>query len=116
MAIKPTILKAQLDISDMDRHYYDSHTLSVARHPSETDERVMVRLLAFALNALVVRRSWARPLRIDEVAWNVHDHALCPNDCRPSDAIALLSCWGAVKCDGLTDTHSVERAQHRVPR
>lgn len=51
MAIKPTILKAQLDISDMDRHHYESHTLAIARHSSETDERVMVRLLAYALNA-----------------------------------------------------------------
>jgi uncharacterized protein YaeQ len=51
MAIKPTILKAQLDISDMDRHHYDSHTLSLARHSSETDERLMVRLMAYALHA-----------------------------------------------------------------
>ena len=51
MAIKSTIFKAQLDISDMDRHYYESHSLALARHSSETDERLMVRLLAFALNA-----------------------------------------------------------------
>ena len=35
----------------MDRHYYETHKLTVAKHPSETDERLMVRLLAFALNA-----------------------------------------------------------------
>jgi uncharacterized protein YaeQ len=35
----------------MDRHYYDEHQLTLARHPSETDERMMVRLLAFALHA-----------------------------------------------------------------
>ncbi len=51
MAQKATIFKAELDISDMDRHYYASHALTLARHPSETDERMMVRLLAFALNA-----------------------------------------------------------------
>lgn len=51
MAIKSTILKAELDISDMDRHHYESHALTLARHPSETDERLMVRLLAYALNA-----------------------------------------------------------------
>jgi uncharacterized protein YaeQ len=51
VALKATIFKADLDISDMDRHYYESHSLTLARHASETDERMMVRLLAFALNA-----------------------------------------------------------------
>ena len=51
MAVKATILKAELQVSDMDRHYYASHALTLAQHPSETAERVMVRLLAFALNA-----------------------------------------------------------------
>lgn len=51
MALKSTVVKAELQISDMDRHYYASHNLTVAQHPSETDERLMVRLLAFALYA-----------------------------------------------------------------
>ena len=51
MALKSTICKAGLQISDMDRNYYAEHALTLARHPSETDERMMVRLLAFALNA-----------------------------------------------------------------
>lgn len=51
MAEKATIFKADLQIADMDRHYYQTHALTLARHPSETDERVMVRLLAFALYA-----------------------------------------------------------------
>lgn len=51
MAQKATIYKVELSVSDMDRHYYDTHKLTVAKHPSETDERLMVRLLAFALNA-----------------------------------------------------------------
>ena len=51
MALKATIFKAELQVSDMDRSYFQSHSLTVARHPSETDERMMVRLLAFALNA-----------------------------------------------------------------
>lgn len=51
MALKATIYKAQLQIADMDRHYYADHALTVARHPSETDERMMVRLLAFARHA-----------------------------------------------------------------
>ncbi len=51
MALTATIRKAELQISDMDRGYYATHNLTLAQHPSETDERLMVRLLAFALNA-----------------------------------------------------------------
>ena len=51
MAQKATIYKIELSVSDMDRHYYETHKLTVAKHPSETDERLMVRLVAFALNA-----------------------------------------------------------------
>jgi uncharacterized protein YaeQ len=51
MALKATIFKANLQVSDLDRHYYGEHTLTLARHPSETDERMMMRMLAFALNA-----------------------------------------------------------------
>jgi len=51
MAQNATIYKVELSVSDMDRHYYETHKLTVAKHPSETDERMMVRLLAFALNA-----------------------------------------------------------------
>jgi uncharacterized protein YaeQ len=51
MALKATIFKASLQISDIDRNYYGEHSLTLARHPSETDERMMVRVLAFALNA-----------------------------------------------------------------
>ena len=51
MALKSTVFRAELQISDMDRNYYGTHALTLARHPSETDERLMVRLLAFALYA-----------------------------------------------------------------
>ena len=51
MALKATVHKAHLQIADMDRHYYQDHSLTLAQHPSETDDRLMVRLLAFALNA-----------------------------------------------------------------
>jgi uncharacterized protein YaeQ len=51
MALKATIFKASVQISDTDRNYYQSHVLTLARHPSETAERMMVRLLAFALHA-----------------------------------------------------------------
>lgn len=51
MALSATIFKCELSISDMDRHYYGTHNLTIAQHPSENDLRMMVRLLAFALNA-----------------------------------------------------------------
>ena len=51
MAQKATIYKVELSISDMDRQYYDTHNLTIAKHPSETKERLMVRILAFAINA-----------------------------------------------------------------
>ena len=51
MALKSTIFKADLQVADMDRHYYAEHALTIARHPSETDERMMIRCLAFALHA-----------------------------------------------------------------
>ena len=51
MAQKSTIYKAELSVSNMDSHYYETHKLTVAKHPSETDERMMLRLLAFALHA-----------------------------------------------------------------
>ena len=51
MALKSTIYKAELSIADVDRGYYADHALTVARHPSETSERMMVRVLAFALHA-----------------------------------------------------------------
>jgi uncharacterized protein YaeQ len=51
MAPNATIFKALLHIADVDRHYYEDHPVTLARHPSETDERMMVRLLAFAFHA-----------------------------------------------------------------
>lgn len=51
MALKSTIFKANLQIADIDHGYYADHALTLARHPSETDERMMIRLAALALNA-----------------------------------------------------------------
>ncbi|MBI1819658.1 MAG: YaeQ family protein [Nitrospirae bacterium] len=51
MASNATIFKAGLQITDLDRNYYQDHALTLARHPSETDERMMIRLLAFVLHA-----------------------------------------------------------------
>lgn len=51
MALKSTIFKVQLAVADIDHGYYADHSLTLARHPSETDERMMVRLVALALHA-----------------------------------------------------------------
>ncbi|UWX04197.1 YaeQ family protein [Pseudoxanthomonas sp. NC8] len=65
MALKATVVRAELQISDMDRHYYATHSLTLAQHPSETDERLMVRLFAFALFA-DERLEFGRGLSTDE--------------------------------------------------
>jgi uncharacterized protein YaeQ len=51
MALKSTICKAVIDIADIDHGYYAQHSLTIACHPSETEERMMVRVIAFVLNA-----------------------------------------------------------------
>lgn len=65
MALKATIFKADLQLADMDRHHYQDYALTLARHPSETDERMMVRLLAFALHA-DERLSFGKGLSTDD--------------------------------------------------
>jgi uncharacterized protein YaeQ len=81
MALKATVYKAELAVSDVDRHYYATHPLTLARHPSETDERLMIRLLAFALfadDALIFGRGlstqdepdlWQKDLTGDILHW-----------------------------------------------
>jgi uncharacterized protein YaeQ len=51
LAIKPTIYKFNINLSDLDRQYYDTLNLTVAQHPSETTERMIARVLAYSLNA-----------------------------------------------------------------
>jgi uncharacterized protein YaeQ len=51
MALKSTIFKASIQLADIDHGYYADHALTLARHPSETNERMMVRIVALALNA-----------------------------------------------------------------
>lgn len=51
MAIKSTVFKLRLTVSDLNRNYYADHDLTLARHASETDVRLIVRVLVFALNA-----------------------------------------------------------------
>ena len=55
MALKSTVFKLQLAVADIDHGYYADHALTLARHPSETDERMMIRLAALALNAHLVQ-------------------------------------------------------------
>jgi uncharacterized protein YaeQ len=55
MAIKSTIFKANLQIADIDHGYYADHAMTLARHPSETDERMMIRLAALAMNAYTLQ-------------------------------------------------------------
>lgn len=50
MALKPTIYKAQIELADSDRQCFESLSLTLAKHPSETLERMAVRLLAYCLN------------------------------------------------------------------
>ena len=50
MATKATIYKALLNIANMDTNYYNEHNLTLALHPSETEERLMARVIAFILN------------------------------------------------------------------
>lgn len=51
MSLKATICKVQIDVANIDTSYYQQHQLTLAQHPSETDERLMLRILAFALHA-----------------------------------------------------------------
>jgi len=109
MALSATIFKTELAIADMDRGYYADHALTLARHPSETDERMMVRLLAFALNAgerLQFTRGlcaddepeiWARGLdgRIERwIEVGLPDERRIRKACHRADAVTLYAYGG----------------------
>lgn len=98
MALKSTVYKAELQISDMDRHYYQTHHLTLALHPSETEERMMIRLLAFALHA-------SDSLHFGRGLSTEDDAALWRKDL--TDRIEL---WVDV---GLPDEKRVKKASHR---
>lgn len=99
MALTATIFKVDLTISDMDRGYYASHALVLARHPSETDERMMVRLLAFALNA-------DEALEFGKGLSNEDDPALWLKD-----LTGIIELWIDI---GLPDEKSVRKACGRA--
>lgn len=65
MAISSTINKVSLNVSNMDTHYYATHDLTVAQHPSENDFRFMIRLIAFMANA-DERLSFTKGLSTDD--------------------------------------------------
>jgi uncharacterized protein YaeQ len=78
MALKATIYKAQLAIADMDRNIYGDHNVTIARHPSEADERMMIRLLAYALN--VPADDKKGHLEFAKDLWDVDEAALWHKD------------------------------------
>ncbi len=99
MALKSTIFKVELQIADMERHYYHTHTLTIAQHPSETDERMMVRLLAFALHAHEAL-AFGNGLSTDDEP-----------DLWQKDLTGAIECWIDV---GLPDEKLVRRACGRA--
>ena len=101
MALKATIFKADVQVSDLDRHYYGSHSLTLARHPSETDERLMVRLLAFCLYASETLR-FGRGLSTEDEA-----------DLLQPDATGSVQHWIDV---GTPDPRDIRKAGGRAGR
>jgi len=104
MALNATIYKAALQIADMDRNYYHDHSLTLARHPSETDERLMVRLTAFARHAseslaFAQGRLGAGPNSEDEP------------DLWQKDLTGAIELWIEV---GLPDERSIRQAAKRA--
>jgi uncharacterized protein YaeQ len=101
LALKATIFKAELTVSDLDRGHFATHALTIARHPSETDERMMVRLLAFALNA-DERLSFGRGLSSEGEA-----------DLVLTDLTGAIDLWIDV---GLPDEREIRKAAGRAAR
>lgn len=78
MAIKATIYKALVQVANMDLNIYRDHSVMIARHPSETDERMLIRLLAFALNAPA--NDDQGPLEFAKDMWDPDEPALWQRD------------------------------------
>ncbi|CAH0291105.1 YaeQ family protein [Erwinia aphidicola] len=75
MALKATIYKATVNVADMDRNVFIDNTLTLARHPSETEERLMLRLLAWLVHANE-RLTFTRGLSAEDEPeiWQLNDH------------------------------------------
>jgi uncharacterized protein YaeQ len=106
MSLKATIYKAHIQLSDMDRHVYCDHSVTIARHPSETDERLLVRLLAFTLNAPSSQDD--PPLELAKDMWEPDEPSLWQKD--PTGRILH---WIEV---GQPDEKRLLRASARVDR
>ena len=101
MALKATIYKADLNIANMDVHQYGDFQLTMALHPSETIERLMVRVLAFARYADEALEFTKDLFETDEPAlWQ-------------KDLTGQLECWIEV---GLPDEDKVKKASARCPK
>ena len=101
MAQKATIFRAELAVADMDRGQFATYALTLARHPSETDERMMVRLLAFALNAGEAL-AFGRGLSTED-----------EGDLMQRDLTGAIELWIDV---GLPDEKSLRKASGRAGR
>jgi uncharacterized protein YaeQ len=98
VALKATIFKAEIEVSDLDRGHFGTHAITLARHPSETDERMMVRVLAFVLNAHE-RLEFGRGLSAEDEA-----------DLVLQDLTGALELWIDV---GLPDERELRKASGR---
>jgi len=78
MALKAIIYKVNASFSDLDRNIYTDHSLTIARHPSETEERLMVRLLAYILNAPTSQDHG--PLEFGKDMWEADEPTLSQHD------------------------------------
>ena len=101
MAQGATVHKVDLGIADLDRNAYTDHALTVARHPSETDERMMVRVAAFALHAH------------ERLAFGRGVGGTDEPDLAQRDLTGRLECWIDV---GLPDERRVRRACGQADR
>lgn len=101
MALKSTIFKAELQVADLDRGHFADYSLTIARHPSETDERMMVRLLAFALHA-GQDLSFGKGISTDDepALWEV-------------DPSGIIRCWIEV---GQPDESRIRKASGRADK
>ncbi len=107
MALKAIIYKATVQLSDIDRGVYGDHSLTIARHPSETDERLLIRLLAFALN--VPEDDAHGTLEFAKDMWDVDEPALWQKDLTGQ----IISHWIEV---GQPDEKRLLRTTSRVDR
>lgn len=99
MALRSTIYKAQLELADLNRSLFESHSLTLARHPSETEERLMMRVLAFAMCAregLAFGKGLSN--EDDAALWHIDD-------------VGEVKLWVDV---GLPDDDRIKRACHKA--